>query len=146
MRETGDRADELASRVFLGWHHMATVDRLDEAQLDDLPFGAIQLDAEGRVVRYNATEASISGRTKAEVIGRDFFHEVAPCTNVQQFAGRFREGVRAEMLNEVFPYRFDFRMQPTEVWIRLYYSHDSRTAWVFVTRRELDDSGEEQAV
>ncbi|MEM1205596.1 MAG: photoactive yellow protein, partial [Acidobacteriota bacterium] len=72
------------------------------------------------------------------VIGRNFFTEVAPCTNVQEFAGRFREGVAKGDLNHVFPYIFSFEMDPTQVWVRLFYSESTESAWVFVTRREPD--------
>jgi len=105
-------------------------------ELDDLPFGAIQLSPEGRVLSYNAMESDISGRSPDAVLGKDFFTQVAPCTNVQEFAGRFREGVKNGDLNAIFPYLFDFQMKPTRVWVRLYYSDKTHTAWVFVTRQE----------
>ena len=88
--------------------------------MDALPFGVIQLDAEGRVTRYSAMESEISGRRREEVMGKNFFTEVAPCTNVQEFAGSFRESVSKKRLNRVFPYLFDFQMPPTRVWIRLF--------------------------
>ena len=115
---------------------MEVVGELDARQLDALPFGAIGLDRDGTILQYNAAESEISGRSREAVIGRNFFTEVAPCTNVQEFAGRFREGVQREELNHVFPYVFSFDMAPAKVWIRLYYSKDSRTAWVFVMRKE----------
>ena len=109
---------------------------MSSAQLDDLPFGAIRLAADGTIEHYNAAETDISGMKSAEVVGRNFFTEVAPCTNVRDFGGRFREGVAREELNHVFPFLFAFEPQPLEVWIRLYYSKNSRKAWVFVVRRE----------
>lgn len=116
-------------------HQMDEIDGMAPEQLDSLPFGAIKLNAEGTIVEYNLTESTISGREKKNVIGRNFFTEVAPCTNVQGFAGRFREGVAGEDLNHIFPYTFTFEMTPTEVWIRLYYSKPTGAAWVFVARR-----------
>ncbi len=107
----------------------------DEVDLDSLPFGAIQLDHEGNIRRYNATEGELSGRDPAEVLGRNFFTEVAPCTDVREFAGRFREGVVRGDLDAVFPYHFDFRMTPTDVWVRLFYSRTTRSGWVFVSVR-----------
>ncbi|MEO1369682.1 MAG: PAS domain-containing protein, partial [Acidobacteriota bacterium] len=72
-----------AQSVFPDWHRMESVDSLSENELDGLPFGAIRLDADGAVVLYNAAESAISGRRKEDVIGRNFFTEVAPCTNVK---------------------------------------------------------------
>jgi photoactive yellow protein len=62
---------------------------LDLAQSDVnlLPFGAIVLDRQGTILKYNSAESAISGYDAATVIGQNFF-EVAPCTNVQEFAGR----------------------------------------------------------
>ncbi|MEL7058745.1 MAG: photoactive yellow protein [Acidobacteriota bacterium] len=130
--------DALARKVFKGWQTMEQVDDLDQQQLDELPFGAIQLDPDGQILAYNEAEARLSGRRPEQVIGRNFFTEVAPCTNVREFAGRFRQGVAQGDLNEVFPYLFDFKMQPTQVWVRLFYSETTDSAWVFVSRREDD--------
>lgn len=57
--------------------------------LDHLPIGMIVLDAAGRVVAYNETEAELAGRTKEEVLGKSFFTQVAPCMNVRELGHRF---------------------------------------------------------
>ena len=111
---------------------LETIDRLPEHELDALPFGAIRLDHEGKVLTYNETEARLTGRKKEKVIGRNFFTEVAPCTNVQAFAGKFRDGVARGEMHEIFPYRFDFKMAPRDVTITLFYSKQTDSAWVFV--------------
>ena len=120
---------------FPQWSKMKQVEDLSEAEFNCLPFGAIQLDDRGKVLRYNRTEGKISGRAPEDVVGKDFFTEVAPCTNVREFAGRFRDGVAKRDLNAVFPYRFDFQMDPTDVWVRLFYSEATESAWVFVSQR-----------
>jgi photoactive yellow protein len=56
----------------------------------------------------------------------------APCTNVQAFAGKFREGVAKGDLHTIFPYRFDFEMAPRDVTVTLFYSQQTGGAWVFV--------------
>ena len=122
--------------VFPDWRKMEKVETFSEAELDELPFGTIQLDAEGRILKYNRTESSISGRDPERVVGRSFFEEVAPCTNVREFAGLFRDGLAKKDLNVVFPYLFNFKMDPTHVWVRLFYSQATDTAWVFVSVRK----------
>jgi photoactive yellow protein len=111
---------------------LESIDRMDESELDALPFGAIRLDKDGRILSYNATESKLTGRDPKRVIGRNFFREVAPCTNVQSFAGRFREGVARGDMHVIFPYRFDFEMAPRDVTVTLFYSRQTETAWVFV--------------
>ena len=113
-------------------NELESIDRMNEAELDALPFGAIRLDKTGKVLSYNATEAKLTGRDPKRVIGRNFFTDVAPCTNVQGFAGRFREGVAKGEMHTIFPYRFDFEMAPRDVTVTLFYAKQTDTAWVFV--------------
>jgi photoactive yellow protein len=111
---------------------LENIDRMSVEQLDELPFGAIRLDKDGRILSYNTTESKLTGRDPKRVIGRNFFKDVAPCTNVQGFAGRFREGVAKGDMHVIFPYRFDFEMAPRDVTVTLFYSRQTETAWVFV--------------
>jgi photoactive yellow protein len=111
---------------------LENITRMDESQLDELPFGAIRLDKQGKVLSYNMTESKLTGRDPKRVIGRNFFTDVAPCTNVQGFAGRFREGVAKGDMHVIFPYRFDFQMAPRDVSVTLFYSQQTDTAWFFV--------------
>jgi PAS domain-containing protein len=55
--------------------------KMDDTEIDELAFGAIEIDHSGKILRYNAAEGDISGRDPDEVIGKDFFTEVAPCTD-----------------------------------------------------------------
>lgn len=61
---------------------------------------------------------------------------MAPCTNVREFHGRFREGVERGELNETFAYRFAFKQSPRNVCVTLYYSAPTGTVWVFVQERK----------
>jgi len=108
--------------------------RMSNADFDTLPFGAIQLDREGNVLMYNKTEEQISGRKREEVVGRNFFTEIAPCTRVRRFYGAFQEGIERRELNEVFDFTFRFPEAPREVRIRMIYSDAPRPGvWIFVT-------------
>ena len=104
----------------IDWRQIEELHDLPRERLDELPIGAIQLDREGVVLRYNRTEGELSGRDPEGVIGRRFFEDIAPCTNVREFAGRFRQGFEDKSLNAIFPYRFDFEMAPVDVWVRLF--------------------------
>ena len=110
-------------------------DVLTEDQLDSLPVGMIQLDRVGTVLRFNQTESSLARVEKAEAIGRSFFDEVAPCTRVQEFYGRFVEGVQNRNLHTVFPYQFRFRDgRQKNVVISMFYSTSTYTVGVLVQR------------
>jgi photoactive yellow protein len=116
----------------IGRAEIERIENYGEEQLDQLPFGAIRLDRNGNILSFNRAEVEITGRKKERVVGKNFFTEVAPCTNVQEFAGRFREGVKVGKLHTVFPYVFDFEMEPRQVWVTLFYSNETDSAWVFV--------------
>lgn len=103
-------------------------------QIDDLAFGAIQLDAQGTILRYNEVEAQITGRQASAVIGSNFFRDVAPCTNTPRFKGIFDAGVRTSMLNTMFEYVFDYKMNPTKVKIHMKKAISDGTYWIFVKR------------
>ncbi|MGE3173188.1 MAG: PAS domain-containing protein [Planctomycetota bacterium] len=64
---------------------------LSQEMLDQLPLGFIELDRDGVVRRYNAAEARAAGLDPLQVVDRPFFTEVAPCTRVREFHGRFVE-------------------------------------------------------
>lgn len=108
--------------------------KLNDAQLDQLAFGAIELDASGRILKYNAVEGAITGRDPKAVVGRNFFTEVAPCTNRAEFKGVFDQGVRTGDLNTVFEYVFDHKMKPTKVKIHMKRAISGSTYWIFVKR------------
>jgi len=82
---------------------------LTESALDALPLGTIRIDEAGRVCAYNQAEQHLSGRHRDDVIGRKFFTEVAPCTAVAEFQGRYDEMVRADRSDRAeldFVFRF----------------------------------------
>ncbi len=120
---TGNRAVEAAE-----------LSGMTREQLDALPYGAIKLDREGRVLSYNASEARLTGREPAEVAGRDFFTEVAPCTRVREFHGQFRDLVEHRAINRGFDFVFALS-PPVEVRVTLLYEQREGAVWVLVDRK-----------
>lgn len=108
--------------------------KLSNIEIDKLAFGAVQLNADGKILTYNAAEAGITGRSAASVIGKNFFKDVAPCTDSPQFRGVFDAGVRAGDLNTMFEYVFDYNMAPTKVKIHMKKAISGGTFWIFVKR------------
>ena len=86
---------------------------------NDLPFGLIRLDAKGYVLEYNMAEGDLTGVDPAWAIGKNFFKDVASCTNTPAFYGRFAEGVKKGFLNIIFDYSFTHRATPTRVTVRM---------------------------
>lgn len=90
-----------------GFERVDHLPQMSAAEADRLPYGVIQVDREGTVVGYNRVEEEESGRRRERVLGRNFFRDVAPCTSVREFEGRFRDMVaRGEPAREAFRYVF----------------------------------------
>ncbi|MBK7758681.1 MAG: PAS domain-containing protein [Deltaproteobacteria bacterium] len=85
--------------------------KISARDLDSLPYGAILLDESGRILSYNDTESRMARLPIEAVLGRNFFTEVAPCTRVKEFEGRFRalasgQGLPVVSFDFVFPFPF----------------------------------------
>ncbi len=107
---------------------------LTAEDFDQLPFGTIRLDPEGTIRIYNKAEEALSGRRRDDVIGLNFFSQVAPCTAVKEFYGLFRDGVARGQLNEIFDFTFRFAEGAKHVRIRMIFAEvPSPGVWLFVT-------------
>ena len=118
------------SPVFI--QRLETIKHMSPRDLDGLPFGVIKLDRDGVVVAYNESEARLARRRPEEVIGKNFFTEVAPCTNVKEFAERFREGVARGSVRRTFPFVFTFPSRPVNVMVTISYDAPDPHGWIFV--------------
>ncbi|HEV2801090.1 MAG TPA: PAS domain-containing protein [Pyrinomonadaceae bacterium] len=110
----------------------ADLSAMTKDELDALPYGAIRLSAYGTILSYNATEGRLTGRTPERVLGRNFFLDVAPCTDVQEFHGRFRELVHGQgsLLYE-FTFEFPFN-PPARVSITFLRDRGDDSVWVLI--------------
>ena len=120
---------------------LSAADTMSADELDSLPYGMIQLDAAGRVLKYNAVESRLAQLPQDTTVGKKFFSEIAPCTKVQQFYGQFKEGVLRESLDTTFLFHFAFKQNPRDVTVRLFYSKRTRSVWVMVSDREGNPIG-----
>jgi photoactive yellow protein len=91
---------------------MLSVEELATArpeELDRLPFGVIRLARGGRIEAYSAAEEALSGKSRGDVVGKNFFREVAPCTGVAAFEGEVQklyEGAGGKRASFTFVFKF----------------------------------------
>lgn len=105
-----------------------------EDTLHEAPFGIIRLDDDGIVEFYNRYESALSGIAPSDAIGKNFFTQLAPCSNSHLFQGRFKEGLQKGHLDEQFTYTFTYKMRPTLVDVRLYRDEAGQN-WVLIHKR-----------
>jgi photoactive yellow protein len=101
--------------------------------LDGLPFGVIQLDAAGKIIIYNKTEGKIANSDPNRAVGKNFFTEVAPCTNVMGFRDFFDKGVKSGDLNFVFEFQFAGPNMPL-VQVHMKAAKEANRYWLFIKR------------
>ena len=124
-------AGSFTSSVVAGFEP-GSLDLHDDAQLDDLPFGVIGVDARGTILHYNLAEARLARLDRSRVVGRDFFRDVAPCTNTPEFKGRFDAFVGGRETWISFAYVFDFKFGAQEVDVELV--RGARCTWICINR------------
>ena len=116
----------------------STLEELPEhtsQSINDLDFGAVKVDDEGFIELYNEYESNLSGVEIAAAEGRNFFTQLAPCTNNDLVYGTFKEGVSDDDLDTAFPYTFSYKMQPTLVDIQMYRHPEDKSNWIFVKKK-----------
>lgn len=118
------------------------LDSMPAVERDNLPYGIIKLDKNGTIITYNMTESTITGRNPNDVLGKNFFTDVAPCTKTPAFFGKFQEGFEKQFLNTVFDYLFDYNMAPVRVKVHMVYAKSGNEdyVWVIVKRVLSRDS------
>lgn len=99
-----------------------------------LPFGAVLLDRLGKVVKYNRAEGLIAGREPSEVVGKDFFNDIAPCAKGKRFHGEFLKFHQTGQVETVFDYTFAYKGANVRVKIHLKSQPDGQHCWMFVKR------------
>jgi photoactive yellow protein len=109
--------------------------KMTRQELDQLDFGAVKIDATGKVIMYNKYESDLAGVAPAVAEGKNFFTEVAPCTNNRLFLGKFKQGVTAKNLDSAFNYTFTYKMKPTNVVIHLLHIPADNSNWILVKKK-----------
>jgi photoactive yellow protein len=120
-------------------YDLAKIQNLHDAELDAAPFGVIVVDANGTILEYNAYERSLAALGDRNVIGLNFFADVAPCTAIRDFQGRFGDFLNSGQTTiEPFEFVFTFPRGPKRVnvvFVRL--ANDRDRATICVIRSEV---------
>lgn len=109
------------------------VETLLPEQIDALPFGAVRLDPNGKVLLYSRSEALQSGYGDRTAVGRLFFTDVAPCMNCGYFKGRIDRARATGTLDIEFTFIGDFSDQQRELTVRVQSASDGGM-WIFIQR------------
>lgn len=106
---------------------------LSAAEIDALPFGYIALSPDGTIRKYNRYEADLARKDPQQVLGRNFFRDVAPCTQVKEFEGRFRELANGETPEPSLSFDFDFQFRHGRQAVRIGFIRSPLESEIIVT-------------
>lgn len=120
---------------FIDQSVLSRLDNLDRGDVDNLDYGAVKVDDEGKILLYNRYESELAGVDPSTAEGKNFFKEIAPCTNNKLFFGKFQKGVDSNELNMAFNYTFTYKMKPTNVSIQMIRSDKDHSNWIFVKKK-----------
>ncbi len=120
---------------FIDQSVLSRLDNLDRGDVDNLDYGAVKVDDEGKILLYNRYESELAGVDPSTAEGKNFFKEIAPCTNNKLFYGKFQKGVDSNELNMAFNYTFTYKMKPTNVSIQMIRSEKDNSNWIFVKKK-----------
>ncbi|MCG6146379.1 PAS domain-containing protein [Leptospira bandrabouensis] len=120
---------------FIDTNTLGKLGTLTQTEADAAPFGIVKVDNNGKILLYNKYESELANVPIQTAVGKNFFTEVAICTNNRIFYGRFKEGMINGDLDIAFNYVFTYKMKPTNVVIHLYHDKSSDSNWIFVKLR-----------
>ena len=104
--------------------------------LDALPFGVIVVDRSGTILEYNEYEQQLVG-PQPDVIGKNFFEDVAPWAAVKAFEGRW-DAFIASNHTSIVPFDFELPtptgpVQVTVMFVRV--AIDDQHATICIARK-----------
>ncbi|MCU1298927.1 MAG: hypothetical protein JWO91_3205 [Acidobacteriaceae bacterium] len=105
----------------------AQLEKLPEQELDRLPFGAIQLDAEGEIPKYNDYESKLAGISKGQAIGKHFFTEGGFLHQCEGISRPLPSGACQKRTRRKISLK-----NPRDVSVTLFYSDLTDNIWVFI--------------
>ena len=106
---------------------------LTDRELNALPFGVIKVDDSGVILFYNKYESELASVPVHEALGKNFFTQLAPCSNSRLFYGYFKEGIVAGSMDKSYMYTFSYKMRPTLVRVHLYKDRMNNN-WVMIQK------------
>ncbi|TVR92130.1 MAG: hypothetical protein EA428_04265 [Spirochaetaceae bacterium] len=113
---------------------MEEISEMDDNELHDCSFGVIKMSKDAVVQAVNNAEIELTGLSRSAFIDKNFFTQVAPCTNNYMVAEKYR---KFDELDETIPYVFTYMMKPTPVHLRMLKSRAYDSQYLLVDRKDM---------
>lgn len=99
---------------------------------DEWDFGVVRMDKNGLIKAYNKYESELAHIDQNEAIGKNFFTQIAPCTNNFMVATKYTQA--NENRDEILDYMFTYRIKPTRVRLRLLINLEAENQYLLVSK------------
>ncbi len=110
----------------------SVLEKASPQEIDACDFGVVKMDREGIIKAYNKYEAELASIPQQEAIGKNFFIQIAPCTNNFLVSAKYLEHRRQR--DEVLEYVFTYRISPTPVMLRLLINPEVENQYLLVKK------------
>lgn len=107
------------------------LEAMNQEAMDQLDFGVVRMDQKNKIKAYNRYELDLSGNRLKDVLDKNFFKQVAPCTNNFMVAEKYQSD---QVLDEKLDYIFTYKMQPTKVQLRLLHNPNEEFQYLLVKK------------
>lgn len=123
-----------SSMKFVSDELLNSIYNMDSNAIDELDIGVVGVDDNGTIIIYNKLESLKANVEQKIAIGKNFFTQIAPCTNNSIFYGTFKNSIKQPQMDFLFPYTFTYKMKPTPVKVHLYKNniHNKNINWIFI--------------
>ena len=93
-------------------------------------YGVVRMDRSGNIKAYNSYNSDLAADASKEVMGQNFFTQVAPCTNNFMVAEKYDsfEG----KLDETLDYILTYRVKPSPVTLRMLAKNSSENQYLLI--------------
>jgi photoactive yellow protein len=92
--------------------------------LTPIPYGLLEVDEEGTVIYYRSENKGLFPKPDSEIIGRNFFTDIAAVAEAKEFQNRIKEFRRSHAPAHSFTFTFTLKHRSLPVRVLLARIHE----------------------
>jgi photoactive yellow protein len=123
LQSLKDIAGRIDRFVFDEQEVMRLISQGASEAVNKVAFGVVHLDEQGTIIGYSREESRLSGLRPEDVLGKNFFSDIAPCTDKTEFRAPFSGVLAGDKEFAIIDYTFPFRPEPVPVQVIMTHSH-----------------------
>jgi len=106
------------------------LEQYDAKDFNDFDYGVVRMDRSGKIRAYNNYNSELAADANKDVIGQNFFTQVAPCTNNFMVAEKYSQFEKE--LDETLDYILTYRVKPAPVTLRMLAKSSSENQYLII--------------